>query len=48
MLGRELFIHFPDGIGRSKLKVPFAKTATARNLNTVAKLLELGLRAEAG
>lgn len=36
--GRELFIHYPDGQGRSKLKLPFAKTATARNLNTVVKL----------
>jgi uncharacterized protein (DUF1697 family) len=45
--GREVFIHFPDGMGRSKLKIPFAKTATGRNLNTVAKLLEMG-RAAAG
>jgi uncharacterized protein (DUF1697 family) len=36
--GRELFIHFPDGMGRSKLKIPFQKTATGRNLNTVRKL----------
>jgi uncharacterized protein (DUF1697 family) len=39
--GREVFVHYPDGMGRSKLKIPFAKTATARNLNTVEKLLEL-------
>lgn len=39
--GRELFVHFPDGQGRSKLKIPFAKQATARNLNTVAKLVEM-------
>jgi uncharacterized protein (DUF1697 family) len=39
--GREVFIHYPDGMGKSKLKIPFAKTATARNLNTVEKLLEL-------
>ena len=39
--GRELFIHYPDGQGRSKLKVPFAKDGTGRNLNTVAKLLEM-------
>jgi uncharacterized protein (DUF1697 family) len=46
--GRELYIYFPDGQGRSKLpssaidkalKVP----ATARNWNTVTKLLELAL-----
>jgi uncharacterized protein (DUF1697 family) len=39
--GREIFVHYPDGMGKSKLKIPFAKTATARNLNTVEKLLEL-------
>lgn len=36
--GREVYAHFPDGIGRSKLKLPFAASGTARNLNTVAKL----------
>ena len=36
--GRELFVHFPKGMGQSKLKVPFAKQATGRNLNTVTKL----------
>jgi uncharacterized protein (DUF1697 family) len=36
--GREIFIHYPDGQGRSKLKLPFAKNGTGRNLNTVAKL----------
>jgi uncharacterized protein (DUF1697 family) len=39
--GREVFIHYPDGMGRSKLKTPFADTATGRNLNTVRKLIEL-------
>lgn len=39
--GRELFVHYPDGQGRSKLKLPFAKEATARNLNTVRKLVEM-------
>src|SRR5688500_14506525 len=38
--GQEVFIHFRDDMGRSKLKIPFAKTATGRNVNTVAKLLE--------
>lgn len=36
--GRELFIHFPDGMGQSKLRVPFAAVGTGRNLNTVVKL----------
>ena len=39
--GREVFIHYPDGMGRSKLKIPFADDATARNLNTVKKLRDL-------
>jgi uncharacterized protein (DUF1697 family) len=36
--GREIYVHYPDGIGRSKLKFPQTLTATGRNLNTVAKL----------
>jgi uncharacterized protein (DUF1697 family) len=40
-LGRDVFVHYPNGQGRSKLKLAFAKRATARNLNTVRKLAEL-------
>ena len=36
---REIYVHYPDGIGDSKLKIPGAKAGTARNLNTVAKLV---------
>jgi uncharacterized protein (DUF1697 family) len=36
--GRELFVHYPNGMGRSKLKVPLWNVGTSRNLNTVAKL----------
>lgn len=37
--GRELFIHYPNGMGASKLKAPAAlKVGTGRNLNTVNKL----------
>ena len=39
--GRELFLHFPDGMGPSKLKVPFADIGTGRNLNTVRTLLAM-------
>jgi uncharacterized protein (DUF1697 family) len=35
---REIYIHYPDGIGRSKLRIPAAGDGTARNMNTVAKL----------
>jgi uncharacterized protein (DUF1697 family) len=35
---REIYVHYPDGIGRSKLVIPAARKGTARNMNTVAKL----------
>jgi uncharacterized protein (DUF1697 family) len=35
---REVYIYYPDGMGRSKLRLPIIKTGTARNINTVAKL----------
>ena len=35
---REIYVQYPDGIGRSKLRVPAARDGTARNMNTVAKL----------
>ncbi len=41
MIGREVFVHYPDGIGRSKLKLPFATDGTTRNLNTIAKILAM-------
>jgi uncharacterized protein (DUF1697 family) len=42
---REIFVHYPSGMGRSKLKIPVAKTGTARNMNTVAKLAEMASKA---
>ena len=45
LVGRELFIHYTDGMGQSKLKVPFADQGTGRNLNTVRALLAMA-RAE--
>lgn len=41
LLGREVFIHFPDGMGASKLRIPFADVGTGRNLNTVRTLLAM-------
>jgi uncharacterized protein (DUF1697 family) len=35
---REIYVDYPDGIGRSKLRIPAARDGTARNMNTVAKL----------
>jgi uncharacterized protein (DUF1697 family) len=46
--GRELYIYFPDGMGRSKLwpaiDKALKKSGTGRNWNTVTKLLELAER----
>jgi uncharacterized protein (DUF1697 family) len=41
---REIFVRYPSGMGRSKLKIPAAKTGTARNMNTVAKLAEMAAK----
>ncbi|WJS03190.1 DUF1697 domain-containing protein [Roseibium aggregatum] len=41
VLGREIVVRYPDGSGSSKLKFPALKPGTARNLNTVRKLLEM-------
>jgi uncharacterized protein (DUF1697 family) len=39
---REIYIYYPDGMGRSKLKLPpSADPATVRNINTVAKLVAM-------
>jgi len=43
---REIYIHYPEGMGRSKLRIPAAASGTARNMKTVAKLVELGARAD--
>lgn len=43
--GREIYVHFPDGQGKSKLPAALDRAlkmpATARNWNTVAKLLAM-------
>ena len=35
---REIYVRYGEDMGHSKLKIPAAKTGTARNMNTVAKL----------
>ena len=35
---REIYVHYGEGMGTSKLKIPAARNGTARNMNTVAKL----------
>lgn len=44
--GREIYVHYPDGSGRSKLKLPALKAGTSRNLNTVRKLAEMARELE--
>ena len=52
LIGRELYIYYPDGQGRSKLWAKVDKAlrnaGTARNWNTVTKLLEMADQLEAG
>lgn len=38
---REIFIHYPEGMGQSKLSFGKEVVGTARNMNTVAKLTEM-------
>jgi uncharacterized protein (DUF1697 family) len=38
---REIYVHYGDGMGQSKLVIPAAKTGTARNLNTIATLAKM-------
>ena len=41
---REIYVHYGDGMAKSKLKIPAAESGTARNMNTVAKLAELAAK----
>ena len=46
LLGSEIFMHYPNGAGRSKMTLDYFEKrlglrGTARNLNTVSKLIEL-------
>ena len=38
---REIYVHYGEGMGQSKLAIPAAKTGTARNMNTVATLAKM-------
>jgi len=48
LAGREIYVHFPIGSGKSRLKLPALKAGTARNLNTVRKLAEMAAQMEDG
>lgn len=45
--GRDVLVHYPKGLGASKLRLPFASRATGRNLNTVEKMAALAAALEA-
>ncbi|MEI5997442.1 DUF1697 domain-containing protein [Paraburkholderia bengalensis] len=36
----EIYVHYGDGMAKSKLRIPAAKTGTARNINTIATLAQ--------
>ncbi len=38
---REIYVHYGEGMGQSRLKIPAAAAGTARNMNTIAKLAEM-------
>jgi uncharacterized protein (DUF1697 family) len=38
---REIYVYYPSGMGKSKLQIPAANSGTARNMNTVAKLVAM-------
>ena len=38
---REIYVHYGDGMGRSRLKFPAAGAGTARNINTITRLAEM-------
>lgn len=38
---REIYVHYGEGMGQSKLKIRAASEGTARNINTVAKLVAM-------
>lgn len=46
LAGREIYVHYPNGSGRSKLKLPALKRGSSRNLNTVRKLAEMAAALE--
>ena len=38
---REIYVHYGDGMADSKLRIPAAVNGTARNMNTIAKLIAM-------
>lgn len=44
---REIYVHYGQGMARTKLRIPVAKSGTARNMNTIAVLAELAAKSDA-
>jgi uncharacterized protein (DUF1697 family) len=44
---REIYVHYGDGMADSRLVIPAAKAGTARNINTIAKLVQLSAAGQA-
>ena len=38
---REIYVHYGEGMGKTKLVIPAAKSGTARNMNTFAVLADM-------
>lgn len=38
---REFHVHYPEGLGRSRLRIPAARDGTARNINTLRRLVAM-------
>jgi len=41
---REIYVYYPFGMGKSRLRIPAASAGTARNMNTVARLVAMTAR----
>jgi len=44
---REIYVHYGQGMARTKLRIPVAKSGTARNMNTIAVLAEWAAKSDA-
>ena len=43
---REIYVHYPNGMAETKLRLPAKAIGTARNMNSVAKLAQLAKEIE--
>ena len=41
---REIYVHYPSGIGSSKLRIPATREGTTRNMNTIGKMVALAAK----